>query len=210
MRLSSWLTVWGFYTHCLRAVEKMPVHFFPQSFILHQETFLEFQFLNVILFISKEKATESNHCCALPPALSRLLRPGLPQLVESSDLGKVSCPATSAAFLQDTTTCREAEPVLTLYWQSSDPAMVGDGPPPRPFHKLKLVSKHWPWSEIFVLACYFSHSLSHPKPHLSSQEPGTRGCWRLHHVLNLALQRLNTDLQQQRRKHLHLPTCTLN
>lgn len=86
--------------------------------------------------------------------------------VESSDLGKVYCPA---AFLQDATTCWEAEPVLTLSWQSRGSWLGGGWVPP--LYKLRLLSKHWPSSENFVLALYFSRSLSHVKPHRYFQEP---------------------------------------
>jgi hypothetical protein len=104
-----------------------------------------------------------------------LPQPASPPKVESSNLGKVYCLATSVAFLQDTTICWDAELVLlTLSWQNSyaDKAMRswrGGGWVP-PLYKLGLISKYWSWSEL-VLARYFSFSLSHPKPQLSFQEP---------------------------------------
>jgi hypothetical protein len=109
-----------------------------------------------------------------------------PPKVESSDLDQFSCPAKSAAFLEEATNYWEAQPVLlTLSWQSNEilvwcVCVWGGGP-----YKLGLLSKHWPWSEN--LTSLNSSLMTFPTPNLIFPfwNPVTLGRWWLHSVFYL-------------------------
>ena len=124
------------------------------------------------------KLEEDILACALPPVLSRLAQTWFatvasPPKVESSDLGKVYCPATSAA------SCKKPLPAeqLSLFsW--GDSGKVGDG-----FHPLNsdLRIKHMALIKNFILV-WFVSLLSFPSiPNSPSRYTLLHGHWQLNH-----------------------------
>jgi hypothetical protein len=126
----------------------------------------------------------------LPSALSRLAQTWFstvasPPKVESSDLGKVYCPATYAVSSK---TPLPAERLNLFSWQSltkwpQDPGIWGWVPP---LYKLRLISKHWAFIRELCLGLLFL-SLPFPSnPIFPFRSPVTHGRWRLHrHILKI-------------------------
>lgn len=108
---------------------------------------------------------------SLRPASSRLNQIlFLPQLasppqVESSNLGK-STVCHGCSFLQEVTTYLAAWACCPkeLLTKQQDPGIVEDVFSLLRLYKLRLISKHQPWLESFVLAYYFSSCLSMQTP----------------------------------------------